>query len=62
MVVIVVMALRLARPRVVIFTAAALAYLAFMGLWEMSMITVALIGTGAFLCVLFWYSFEYLVW
>jgi glycine betaine/proline transport system permease protein len=38
---------------VAIFTAAALAYLAFMGLWEMSMITVALIGTGAFLCVLF---------
>ena len=53
MVVIVVMALRLAGPRVAIFTAAALAYLAFMGLWEMSMITVALIGTGAFLCVLF---------
>ena len=53
MVVIVVIALRLAGLRVAIFTAAALAYLAFMGLWEMSMITVALIGTGAFLCVLF---------
>ena len=48
----VVMAFRLAGPRVAIFTAAALAYLAFMGLWELSMITVALIGAGAFLCVL----------
>ena len=51
MIVIVVMAFRLAGPRVAIFTAAALAYLAFMGLWEISMITVALIGAGAFLCV-----------
>lgn len=48
----IVMALRLAGPRVAIFTAASLAYLAFMGLWELAMITVALIGAGAFLCVL----------
>jgi glycine betaine/proline transport system permease protein len=48
----VVMALRLAGPRVAVFTAASLAYLAFMGLWELSMITVALIGAGAFLCIL----------
>ncbi len=53
MVVIVVMAYRLAGPRVAIFTAASLAYLAFMGLWEISMITVALIGAGAALCVIF---------
>lgn len=53
MTVIVVMAFRLAGIRVAIFTAAALLYLAFMGLWEMSMITVALIGAGAFLCILF---------
>ena len=52
MIVIVVMALRLAGIRVAIFTAAALLYLAFMGLWEISMITVALIGAGAFLCVI----------
>jgi len=52
MIVIVVMALRLAGPRVAIFTAASLAYLAFMGLWEISMITVALIGAGAALCVI----------
>ncbi len=51
MIVIVVMALRLAGIRVAIFTAASLLYLAFMGLWEISMITVALIGAGAFLCV-----------
>ncbi len=53
MLVIVVMAFRLAGPRVAIFTAASLLYLAFMGLWKMSMITVALIGAGAFLCILF---------
>ena len=53
MLVIVVLAWRLAGPRVAIFTAASLAYLAFMGLWEISMITVALIGAGAFLCILF---------
>ena len=47
----VVVALRLAGPRVAIFTAAALVYLAFMGLWELAMITVALIGAGAALCV-----------
>ncbi len=52
MIVIVVMALRLAGPRVAIFTAASLAYLAFMGLWKISMITVALIGAGAALCVI----------
>ncbi|MGI9310831.1 MAG: ABC transporter permease, partial [bacterium] len=28
-------------------------YLAFMGLWELSMITVALIGAGAALCIIF---------
>jgi len=53
MIVITVMAFRLAGIRVAIFTAASLLYLAFMGLWEISMITVALIGAGAFLCVLF---------
>ena len=53
MIVITVMAFRLAGMRVAIFTAASLLYLAFMGLWEISMITVALIGAGAFLCVLF---------
>jgi len=53
MLVIIVLAFRLAGIRVAIFTAASLAYLAFMGLWEISMITVALIGAGAALCVVF---------
>jgi glycine betaine/proline transport system permease protein len=53
MTVIVVGSLRMAGPRVAIFSLAALLYLGFMGLWEISMITVALIGTGAFLCILF---------
>ena len=53
MTVIVVVAWRLAGPRVAVFTAAALAYLALFGLWETSMVTVALLGAAAFLCVLF---------
>ena len=51
MTVIVVTAWRLAGPRVAIFTAAALAYLAILGYWERSMATVALLGTAAFICV-----------
>ncbi|MDE0310233.1 MAG: ABC transporter permease subunit [Acidiferrobacterales bacterium] len=53
MTVIVVLAWRLAGPRVAIFTVASLAYLAFLGMWETSMITVALLGAAAFLCLLF---------
>ncbi len=53
MIVIVVTAWRLAGPRIAIFTVAALAYLAFLGLWEVSMATVALLGAAAFLCLLF---------
>ena len=53
MLVIVVTAWRLAGPRIAIFTSAALAYLAFLGLWEVSMATVALLGAVAFLCLLF---------
>ncbi len=53
MVVIVVMAFRLAGVRVAIFTAASLLYLAIIGHWELSMITVALIGAGAALCIIF---------
>ncbi|MEM7227131.1 MAG: proline/glycine betaine ABC transporter permease [Pseudomonadota bacterium] len=51
MLVIVVLAWRLAGPRVAIFTCAALAYLAFLGYWEQSMATVALLGAAAILCV-----------
>lgn len=52
MVVIVVMAFRLAGIRVAIFTAASLAYLAFMGLWELSMLTIALVGAGTTVCII----------
>ena len=52
MTVIVVTAWRLAGPRIAVFTAASLAYLAFLGLWETSMITVALLGAAAFLCLI----------
>jgi len=53
MIVILVTAWRLAGPRVAVFTAACLAYLALFGLWETSMQTVALLGAAAFLCLLF---------
>ncbi len=52
MTVIVVVAWRVAGPRVAIFTIAALAYLGFLGLWETSMITVSLLGAAAFLCLI----------
>ena len=52
MTVIIVVAWRLAGPRVAVFTGAALAYLALFGLWETSMVTVSLLGAAAFLCVL----------
>ena len=52
MTVIVVTAWRLAGPRVAVFTIAALAYLGMLGLWETSMITVALLGAAAFLCLI----------
>ena len=51
MLVIVVVAFRLAGARVAVFTAAALGYLAFLGLWEVSMVTVSLLGAAALLCV-----------
>ena len=53
MTVIIVVAWRLAGPRVAVFTGASLAYLAMFGLWETSMVTVSLLGAAAFLCVLF---------
>ena len=52
MTVIVATAWRLAGPRIAVFTAASLAYLGMLGMWETSMITVALLGAAAFLCLL----------
>jgi glycine betaine/proline transport system permease protein len=51
MTVIVVVGLRSAGPRVAIFTAAALAYIALLGYWEIAMETVALVGAAVVLCV-----------
>ncbi|RED18848.1 ABC transporter permease [Pontivivens insulae] len=52
MTVIVVIGWRSAGPRVAIFTAAALAYIAFLGYWEIAMETVALVGAAVVLCVI----------
>ncbi|MGO9038933.1 MAG: ABC transporter permease [Steroidobacteraceae bacterium] len=51
MTVLVAIAWRLAGRRVGLLTAAAIAYLAVLGLWELSMQTVALLGTAAIICV-----------
>jgi glycine betaine/proline transport system permease protein len=47
MLLIIAIAWRLAGVRVALFTTAAIAYLALLGLWEQSMQTVALLGTAA---------------
>lgn len=51
MLVICVTAWRSAGPRLAIFTAAALAYIALLGYWEVAMETVALVGAAVILCV-----------
>jgi len=51
MLVICVVAWRAAGPRVAIFTAASLAYIALLGYWEVAMETVALVGAAVILCV-----------
>jgi glycine betaine/proline transport system permease protein len=43
----------LAGLRVAIFTAAALTYFGPFGFWELSMLTVALLGAASILCILF---------
>ena len=50
--VIVAVSWRIAGARVAIFTAAALSYLGVLGFWEKSMVTVALLGAAAILCIL----------
>ena len=42
---------QMAGPRVAIFTAASLAYLGLFGFWELSMLTVALLGAASVLCI-----------
>ena len=53
MLVICVTAWRAAGPRVAIFTAASLAYIAMLGYWEVAMETVALVGAAVVICVAF---------
>ncbi|GGF74725.1 ABC transporter permease [Mameliella alba] len=53
MLIICVVAWRAAGPRVAIFTAACIAYIAYFGYWELAMETVALVGAAVFICVLF---------
>ena len=53
MTVICVTAWRAAGPRVAVFTAAALAYIALLGFWEVSMETVALVGAAVIICIAF---------
>lgn len=52
MLVICVVAWRAAGPRVAIFTAASLAYIALLGYWAIAMETVALVGAAVFICVI----------
>ncbi len=49
----IVTAFRLGGLRMAIFTAAAISYLAFLGLWEVAMMTISLIGVGSLLCLVF---------
>jgi glycine betaine/proline transport system permease protein len=51
MLVICVVAWRAAGPRAAIFTMAALAYIALLGYWEISMETMALVGAAVIICV-----------
>ncbi|MGB3146495.1 MAG: ABC transporter permease subunit, partial [Paracoccaceae bacterium] len=53
MLVICVTAWRAAGPRVAVFTAASLAYIAMLGYWEVAMETVALVGAAVVICVAF---------
>jgi glycine betaine/proline transport system permease protein len=53
MVVICVVAWRSAGPKVAIFTAASLAYIAILGYWEIAMETVALVGAAVAICIVF---------
>lgn len=53
MLVICVIAWRAAGPRVAVFTALCIGYIAFFGYWSLAMETVALVGAAVFICVAF---------
>ena len=52
MIAITLLAIKVAGPRVAIFTAAALAYLGILGFWEKSMLTIALLGAASLICLI----------
>ena len=49
--IIILLAYKIAGARVAIFTAASLAYLAILGFWEQSMLTISLLGSAALVCL-----------
>jgi glycine betaine/proline transport system permease protein len=49
--IVLLLAWRLAGPRTTIFTAASLAYIGFLGLWDASMTTLALVAVSVVICV-----------
>ena len=51
MLVICVVAWRAGGPRVAVFTAASIGYIAYFGYWDLAMETVALVGAAVFICV-----------
>lgn len=51
--VVLLLAWRLAGPRVLVFTAASLLYLGVFGFWEKAMSTIALVAASVFICLLF---------
>lgn len=51
--IVLLLAWRLAGPRVLIFTAASLLYLGLFGFWEKAMSTIALVAASVFICLLF---------
>lgn len=50
--IVLLLAWRLAGPRVLIFTAASLLYLGLFGFWEKAMSTIALVAASVFICLL----------
>ena len=51
--VLLIIAWRVAGPRVLIFTAVALAYLGFFGFWDKAMSTISLVGASVVICFFF---------
>ena len=59
--VLLIIAWRVAGPRVLIFTAVALAYLGFFGFWDKAMSTISLVGASVVICFFFGSTARHLV-